>query len=442
MNKKLHFLHLLLYGLCIVAALWQHGNPYFTLSVILVLIIAGILSPLFKDKNDIRKQLISILFPIAGGIWLIYRFLSGTSADIFIVEALALAGISYFFNLHPKGKGYRLVICSVLLIYGALIPRTIFFYVCIPALILMFPLLYYSRTDALIKNPEQFNKPVKSGYEYRYLALHAFIALILGACIFTLFPFKKKTEPGFVSSSLFIRKAPPPKIGDWFFPPQKYEAKSENETPENNKDLGDSGPFEEESLIEIVAGKENPSSKQEGTVLQKDVEQSGLGRITSVFKDNLNEMSDNIENSWFAISGLLQGWRGWLVVVLILFTSTLYFLLPYLKKYISELLKKYNCRKMYLKAEANINNDPALCLKLCYLTSRDLLDLAGYPRKNNLELFDYGASLKAINPKLCKDVLVIFSLYSKMVYSPLPATSNESKKAFESLREMRTIDKS
>jgi len=443
LNKKLHFLHLLLYVLCIIAALWQHGNPYFTLSAIILLIVAGTVSPLFREQNDLRKQLFSIFFPIAGGIWLIYRFLNcGTPADVFIVEALALAGISFFFNLHPKEKGYRLIICTILLIYGSLITRTVFLYVCIPVLLLVFPLLYSSRTAALIKYPQQFFRPVKSRYEYRYLALHAFIALILGVSIFTLIPFKTKTGAGFVSNSLFAHKTHPPKIVDWLFLRQKEESRSKTQNPENSMEEGELDSFEEESLTDIISGEEIPNSKLGNSQFYEDGETSVPGKISGVFKDNLNEMFDKIGKSWFAILGLLEGWRGILVVFLSLFACSIYFILPYLKKYISEILKKYNCRKMYSKAEENVNNDPALCLKLCYLTSRGILDLAGYPREKNLELFDYGESLQVINPELSKDVLVIFSLYSKMVYSPLPATSIESKKAFESLKGLKSIDKS
>ncbi len=189
-----------------------------------------------------------------------------------------------------------------------------------------------------------------------------------------------------------------------------------------------------------------PSTKQElktsfedmkKNILSKDEKKSGLGKLIVDFKNSLNSMINKFKTSWILLIAVLKGKTGIMAGALVIFFVLCYFLFPYIRKFISLKFKKLNCRKMIIQAEKITQSNPALCLKLCYLAIRDSLDLAGFQRKNNMELFDYGASLEAVNPQFSKDVLMVFFLYSKMTYSKQPATAIDSDKAFKKLSDIR-----
>ncbi|MCK4981363.1 MAG: hypothetical protein KAS17_00495, partial [Victivallaceae bacterium] len=81
--------------------------------------------------------------------------------------------------------------------------------------------------------------------------------------------------------------------------------------------------------------------------------------------------------------------------------------------------------------------NPALCVRMCYSMTRSLLNLGGFPRSRNAELFEYGRSLSVVDIDLHKDVVVIFYMFSKLEYSLSPITLKEAGEALERLERVR-----
>ena len=79
--------------------------------------------------------------------------------------------------------------------------------------------------------------------------------------------------------------------------------------------------------------------------------------------------------------------------------------------------------------KASSRNDYGECVRLCYMATRAFLEAAGHPKKEGADLFDYAADLEGIPPEARKDALVVFLLYSKLVYGSLGAARRDSDEA-------------
>jgi len=99
-------LNMIIYGIAVAAALWEHGQPVFTIGVLCAIVVAVAMARFTRGLNSTIRYILTMLFPVLGAAWLIYRLMAHDPADKFIVEALAVAGISFFFNPRPKEQGY------------------------------------------------------------------------------------------------------------------------------------------------------------------------------------------------------------------------------------------------------------------------------------------------------------------------------------------------
>jgi len=88
--------------------------------------------------------------------------------------------------------------------------------------------------------------------------------------------------------------------------------------------------------------------------------------------------------------------------------------------------KRRGERYLSMAGEAS---DPGERVRLCYMAARAFLEAAGHPRRSNAELFDYAASLEEISPEARKDAMVVFLLYSKLVYGRLGVIKRDSDEA-------------
>ena len=66
----------------------------------------------------------------------------------------------------------------------------------------------------------------------------------------------------------------------------------------------------------------------------------------------------------------------------------------------------------------NISKEnPSECISICYKLTRELLEISDLKREKNMELLNYGVTLKKTDYNLSKDVLAVFFIYSKTCYS-------------------------
>lgn len=92
------------------------------------------------------------------------------------------------------------------------------------------------------------------------------------------------------------------------------------------------------------------------------------------------------------------------------------------------------------EAAASAAADPPATIAHCYRMTRELLELAGCPRMNNMDLFDYGKSLEDIlGQTLSTEALVVFFIYSRSIYGMSNCTREDSAEALRrsiAIREM------
>ena len=133
--------------------------------------------------------------------------------------------------------------------------------------------------------------------------------------------------------------------------------------------------------------------------------------IKSSFEKMINKAGDKIY--WF----YLWSKRHWaLVFPLLMIVIALFMEIKILEKYFYRRRLLRNCRDWFRQAVDSTDTDPVETVRLCYLTVRELLVLAEYPRQHNAELFEYGASLNNYDLQLAKDVVVVFFIYSRYEY--------------------------
>ncbi|MCK5843574.1 MAG: transglutaminase domain-containing protein [Victivallales bacterium] len=223
------FFNIVLYGIAVAAALWEHGQPVFTLSVLGVIVLFAVASIIFRGFHPAVRCAATILFPALGLAWLVYRFLSHDPADKFIVEALALAGIGFFFTSRPKEQGYLLLISAVLLAYGGVFPREAMLYMTGAFLLVLLILFYLTRLTALSVGAKTAFFPSTSFRKGWWLMLfHATATVALAVCCFSILPVFDMTDVGFITSSFFTNNEnkAPESFQSWFNPPRLREGKN------------------------------------------------------------------------------------------------------------------------------------------------------------------------------------------------------------------------
>ncbi len=115
--------YVLLHGLAVTAALWQHGHPGYTLTVLTASgLFLGVphVPRRWLDATSRRRVQYVLLASLAGWLW--YRAQAGTPLDLLLFEGLAGLGLTLAWGTRPRDFGYLLLVAALLLGYGALAP--------------------------------------------------------------------------------------------------------------------------------------------------------------------------------------------------------------------------------------------------------------------------------------------------------------------------------
>lgn len=216
-NIRIHFLYCLLYGLSILAALWQHGHAMFT-CVILCITLPVLIVPLIKPfRNELTRSIMQITFPLLALFWLMFRLVNRVPSDKFLIESLTLAGYAFSFTLCKKDRAYFLLICGILLIYGAVYPRGIFIHL-IPVITIVILLIFYlSRANALCQTSDLPESKAVSRFSWMYMIPQVILMILLTIGLFLLMPSEDATQSGYFTSNINNNQNySPPKMQDWF----------------------------------------------------------------------------------------------------------------------------------------------------------------------------------------------------------------------------------
>jgi hypothetical protein len=181
-----------------------------------------------------------------------------------------------------------------------------------------------------------------------------------------------------------------------------------------------------EKLKEYV--KKLNSYKEKGLTSLKGI----MARIKSKFKG----FWEALKERFFYVGGILK--KHWFLLIPIVITIFAVILeIIILKRYLERKYGLSKCRKFYNQAKSSYPENPRKCAKMCYLMTRSLLNLGGFPRPRNAELLDYGRSLSVIDIKLHKDVVVVFYEFYKLEYSLSPISRDEAGEMFERMERIR-----
>lgn len=192
-----HFIYIIMYELVLIAALWQHGDPFHALSLIVLTVPLGLSAYLPYRLLGRGKRfwgqigILSLVF-----CWFLFRLHQGTPLDKVLAESICGIGLCFLLAQRVEDYDYLLLISFFMLLYGALIPRAVYIRIFIPAFLLMLMLFYASRARALGR---QAGLRVPLRYIWRnwfFIALHLGITMAAAWYVFILFPLDRKPGEG------------------------------------------------------------------------------------------------------------------------------------------------------------------------------------------------------------------------------------------------------
>ena len=222
-GNSCHFLFVLLYGLAVAAALWQHGSPLFTLGALLLLLPAAFLVYVPYRVTDIllRRMLAGLIF-IGSCLWMVYRLGKGVVPDLVFVEGLILCGSAFFINCSGRDYAYMSLISLLLIIYAGLVPRGLLLYLipgAVGCLLVSFAVL---RTRAFCGTrkavPSGPRTPLRNiGRTWHFYLLQLLLAVPLFPVVFSLFPLQETGREGLLEVSFATSRTSvmPPDLKKW-----------------------------------------------------------------------------------------------------------------------------------------------------------------------------------------------------------------------------------
>lgn len=257
-----HILYCLLYGVSIFVSLWKHCHPIYT-TVLLILLLPIIVIPFFKIlRHQLTRSIMQIIFPMIAGIWLIYRIINRIPSDTFLIETLTMAGYAFAFTISWKDRGYFLLISSILIMYGAVCPRTIYIYM-MPIIILLFIIiLYSSRREALSNNNQRIPNSSKISFtSCLYLIPQVALMVLLSLLFYVLLPIKDATSKGIFVSSFYNNNinVGPKTLQEWFKSPNVQKGKN------GRREVSGLGKFlSKKSNVKVKANRKSNSMGMNG----------------------------------------------------------------------------------------------------------------------------------------------------------------------------------
>jgi Transglutaminase-like superfamily len=260
-----HFLWLAFFFCAAGAALWQHGNPMFSLILLGAIFPVGLLAYLPERLwNDWPKVILQVTAAFGACAWGAYRINNGVPPDKVLAESISLFGFCFIF---ARGRGdyqYLLLISIILLLYGSLIPRAIYLFFGGGALLLLPVILYMTRTQALftkanLRKPQRFVRR-----NWPQIFLHFGIFLCFTYYFFMLLPNRGEGREGaglIVVSFKNENKNLAPNFNRWI-----KSAKTKTKTSPTGKKVrsGTDNPKVLDKKGPKVSVKNNPSMAADG----------------------------------------------------------------------------------------------------------------------------------------------------------------------------------
>ncbi len=214
-----HWLYALLAILSITAALWGYGHPGFTLTVILMAPFVALLAYIpYRVLPSWTRFFLQLALIAAAGVWCFHRFREGTPTDKALAEVLALSILVFLPAQRLRDYGYIFALAILLLVYGALLPRTIYLWSLGGGVGVTLYLLYNNRIRQLAASPALVNPRRIIRRNWHFILLHLGLSAILFAMVFPLFPTVPSETRGVFAVGFAHEKESmlPPDLRSWF----------------------------------------------------------------------------------------------------------------------------------------------------------------------------------------------------------------------------------
>ena len=239
-----HWIYYILMFLGIFAALWLHGHPYYTVTLLALVVPCSLMAYTpyrFLSRNLRFMCMIAMVLASIG--WGVLRIWHREPIDKMLIESICLLAFSFYFYPRVRDYGYMLLISVLLLLYGALLPRTVYLYIIPIAFVMAMLMLYGSRINGLCG--DHTLKTAVFRFSWGKIILHLFMVCLFWVYFYTIMPRQEHEGKGlFVTSfknpnSSYIQ----PQVNNWFKTDKVKKGEGGIQVPGKKPDsAGKSGP--------------------------------------------------------------------------------------------------------------------------------------------------------------------------------------------------------
>ena len=197
------------------------------------------------------------------------------------------------------------------------------------------------------------------------------------------------------------------------------------------------------ALMKIPLSREEIDDSLRELKTRKDVkaasERKGGLSLMATLKLNLAVALDSARASLRRAANWLFGLNGLALASIVIIVLGIKAVMEYVRSRILRTKRLEAAMARLEEATAKAGSDPQASIGQSYRMVREMLEMAGFPRLNNMDLFDYGKSLEARSGFLSNETLVLFFIYSRSVYGMSICTREDSAEALRravAIREM------
>ncbi|MBR2911155.1 MAG: hypothetical protein IKC05_06060, partial [Lentisphaeria bacterium] len=236
-GKMIHVVYTVLFGLGIASALWQHGSPVFTITVLALLFPAmGLLFIPYRFADILLRRMLACGIFFGACIWITYRLSREIPFDLALAEGMILSSFSFLINGTAKDCNYLFFISIFLLIYAGLIPRKLLLYLVPGTALTLAVISLFEREQTLsgtgkLLKTENFSRLRNMKRSWHLVVIQLLIALPIFALILSYIPLQETGRSGFFEVSFVTSRnsAMPPDLKKWLHQDKKTAKNPEGE---------------------------------------------------------------------------------------------------------------------------------------------------------------------------------------------------------------------